>query len=471
MSRNSYNNPDFKPFQSGNSLCHPSTDYSAFKGGKKIKGGNKTLIKTTPGKNLYKEVNYSVDKSSLKSLIGKSYSTSAGGSKTKKGGNLSGAPVKDDKSLGDSVAAHGLCGPAPVPKKGGKRRQYKKRGGKLSGAPLVQGTNDVELTLEEVVPESLMSGGKKKKVTKKKVTKKKGGFYDNHIIPEPNNDAKLPQEEATAEESMIGGKKKKVTKKKPTKKPRKKSMKGGKESEGATGMPVQFYSGKSTKSYSSNNGKGVSTSFGVIDPKDAGVGNLAPYNTAKTGGKRNVKGGGKLRKIPGMSDAPMRAVDKIVNFGAKKLKTFLEGVEKNYEKSLVKINQTKNGLNRLSTGGSKKRKQVKKSKKSLKGGDGSDFAATLNSRGPANAPDNYMGVDGEKFFRQFNKTGTYIPNSKLSKAAAPKLTGSDKVNTVTGFSSFESTSAPLEGGKKKVKTTKSKKKAVKKVNKKKGKKC
>ena len=278
---------------------------------------------------------------------------------------------------------------------------------------------------------------------------------------------------------MMGGKKKKVTKKKVTKKKvtKKRSMKGGKESEGATGMPKQFYSGKSTIGYPSNNGNGVSTSFGVIEPKDAGVGNLAPYNTAKTGGKKNIKVGGKLRKIPGMSDAPMRAVDKIVNFGAKKLKTFLEGVEKNYEKSLVKINQTKNGLNRLSTGGSKKKQQTKRKKsKSLKGGDGSDFAATLNSRGPANAPDNYMGVDGEKFFRQFNKTGTYIPNSKLSKAAAPKLTSSDKVNKVTGFSSFESTSAPLEGGKKKVKTTKSKKKAVtkkavKKVNKKKGKKC
>jgi hypothetical protein len=71
--------------------------------------------------------------------------------------------------------------------------------------------------------------------------------------------------------------------------------------------------------------------------------------------------------------------------------------------------------------------------KRQKGGDGSDFALTLSSRGPVNAPDAYWGVDGEKWFRQFNKSGDYIPNSQLAKAATPLLAGDNKGNIVVGF--------------------------------------
>lgn len=153
-SRSSYNNPQFKPFQSGNSLCYPSKDYANFK------GGHNSLIKTTPGKNLYKENNLNVSKESLKSLSGKSYATSAGGAKrklikVKKGGKLSGAPIKDNKALGDSISSHGLCGPAPVGQKGGKKRTMKKKGG------------DAHAPVQE---ESGLSGGKKR-TTKSKSKK------------------------------------------------------------------------------------------------------------------------------------------------------------------------------------------------------------------------------------------------------------------------------------------------------------
>ena len=33
MSRASYNNPQFIPFQSGSTLCYPSKDYADFNGG------------------------------------------------------------------------------------------------------------------------------------------------------------------------------------------------------------------------------------------------------------------------------------------------------------------------------------------------------------------------------------------------------------------------------------------------------
>lgn len=386
-SRSSYNNPQFKPFQSGNSLCYPSKDYANFK------GGHNSLIKTTPGKNLYKENNLNVSKESLKSLSGKSYATSAGGAKrklikVKKGGKLSGAPIKDNKALGDSISSHGLCGPAPVGQKGGKKRTMKKKGG------------DAHAPVQE---ESGLSGGKKR-----------------------------------------------------TTKSKSKKMKGGKESEGATGMPSEFYNGKKSMGYPSNSGKGVNTPYGVIDPTDAGVGNLAPYNTSKSSPGNSMMKTGGSGKIPKLNDAPFHFVNKVVNKGTSELSKFFKKLEQNYQASVQKSNNARNGLARLA-GGTKKNK---KNKKSLKGGDGSDFAATLNSRGPANYPDS-----GEKMFRQFNKTGTYIPNSQLSKAAAPKLTGGPKVDKVSGFSTFESTYAPLTGGKKAAKKPKKKAPAKKPVKK------
>lgn len=448
MSRNSYNHPDFKPFQSGSTLCYPSKDYAAFK------GGNKTLIKTTPGKNLFKMPNYKVSKEALVSLNGKSYNTSAGGAKRKKrGGSLSGAPIAENKKLGDSIYEHGLCGPAPV-QKGGKKRVMKKKGGNIN--------EDVSMAMEAAAEE--MSGGKK---TKKSTTKK--------TVPKKKPVTKKLVKKTTP--------KKKSTTKKPVKKTVKKTVSkkrgGGNQTEGATGLPSQFYSGKEVTGYPANSGNGVESAYGPIDPRDAGVGMLAPYNTSKkSSGNTMMKTGGKKSKskkgglIPKLRDTPFRFVNKVVNKGTSELSKFFKGLEKNYENSVRKIQQTRTGMSRLQGGARKNRK----TKKSLKGGDGSDFAATRNSRGPVNAPDDYWGVDGEKWFKQFSKTGNYIPNSALPKAAAPILTGGPKVEKVTGFSSFESSYEPLTGGKKTkkksstkkpVKKTTTKKKPVKKTTKKK----
>jgi len=80
----------------------------------------------------------------------------------------------------------------------------------------------------------------------------------------------------------------------------------------------------------------------------------------------------------------------------------------------------------------------KSMKKSMKGGDGSDFASTLNSRGPCNYPDSTWGVSGEKMFYQFNKTGQYIPNSQLAYAATPLLLSeTNDSDVVSGYNEMD----------------------------------
>ena len=500
--RSSYNNPDFTPFQSGNSLCYPSKDYAKFKGGS-------SLISTKNGKNLYVSQNFKLPKSELqKNISGKSYSTSAGGSKNKKITQKKGGYIYkshphplNDNNIDDIHyhSPHGPHGPSatkvanttPSEKNnvynhkknlvyGGNKNIQKKQSKNKKGGftqqeemiPLPKGIMS-EGNPADSIPENIaqeQSGGKKNKNKNKK-----GGFSGEEsgvrdLSSQLSNIQKTVQnglnklhknsvfsdmvgqeQNAKVQSEQSGGKK---NTKKNTK-----NMKGGKETSGATGLPSDFYSGKISEGYPANSGKGVRTNYGIIDPKDAGVGTLAPYNTSlnasklsmfKTGGNKksiikNKKGG----LIPKMSDLPFKTVDDVVNTGTKQVKSFFKRLEQNYDKSIEKIQSTKNGLSRLSNGGFKKNISTKITK-NLKGGDGSAFSSTLNSRGPSNYPDM-----SEKMFRQFSKSGTYIPNSKLSQAAAPKLTGGPKVTKVTGFDgSFESTFASATGGKKQNKKSK-----------------
>jgi hypothetical protein len=448
-----YNNPQFKPFQSGNSLCHPSKDYT------NLKGGNKTLISTQPGKNMYKTQNFKVDTNLLKkTTMGKSYATSAGGSKKstkmKKGGEVIG---EESQSTTNNYS-------------GGKSKKSTKmkKGGEVIGEESQSTTNNY-------------SGGKSKKITKMKkggVTGMPSQFYNSKPVKgAPVNSGHINGVESLATQALssltnndntgvqAGGKSNKSKKMKKGgdvsgfetqytkslssidkasvqsggKSNKSKKMKKG----GVTGMPSQFYDGKPIDGVSSNNGNGVKTPYGIIEPLDAGVGNLAPYNTSKnssklsmtkTGGNKK-KGGGDNKLIPRLSDSPFKTVNNIVNTGARTIQKFFKEYKIAYNKSLVKIQNTKNGMSRLSQGGTKK-------KNILKGG--SDWGSTLNSRGPSNAPDT-----SEAEFRIFNKTGEYIPNSKLAKAAAPILTGGPKVDKVKSFDPTESSFKSLNGGKSK----------------------
>jgi hypothetical protein len=248
-----------------------------------------------------------------------------------------------------------------------------------------------------------------------------------------------------------GGKKKKrsSSKSKKTKKTSRK-MRGG----SATGFPAQYYDAKiPTPSYASDSGKGMMTAYGAANPKDVGVGMLAPYNASSNGPRASmVKTGG--MRIPSMSDSAVKDVKGVIDKSFDGMDHFFKKVEDSYNKSVKSAENVKVGDQNLIHNGGKKKKATKKTtsskkkttkrRRSMKGGSGSDYATTLSSRGPVNAPDNYWGVDGEKFFRQFNKTGEYIPNSQLAVAAAPQSTTSGMTNgIVKGYDNFGQSWAPV----------------------------
>ena len=246
----------------------------------------------------------------------------------------------------------------------------------------------------------------------------------------------------------------------------KKNMKGGQESSGATPMDQRFYNPQATlENYPPNSGNGVMSAYGPIQVGDIGSGMLAPYTSSncstanhntnmKTGGvkknkKINLKGAG--GPIPKISDSPVRQIQHTVTGAIDKFTRFMETLDQDYDKSIDYIKSIKIGNQRLIQGGKKTSKpktskpktskpKTSKSKtstskpKSKKGGfDGSDFASTLNSRGPWGVPDSFWGVPGETWFRQFNKTGDYIPNSQLPYAATPSLAGTNPSGVVTGY--------------------------------------
>jgi hypothetical protein len=178
--------------------------------------------------------------------------------------------------------------------------------------------------------------------------------------------------------------------------------------------------------------------------------------------KKKVQKGGD-GPIPEISSGPISSVQGGINGAIGSFSSFMAKLDQDYEKSLDVVKSIKIGNQRLIQEGGKKKvkksstkstkkstkksstkkstkksstkKSTKKSKKQ-KGGDGSDFATTLSSRGPSNAPDDYWGVPGQTWFRQFNKTGEYIPNSQLAQAATPSLIGQES-SCVSGYDEMD----------------------------------
>jgi hypothetical protein len=233
-------------------------------------------------------------------------------------------------------------------------------------------------------------------------------------------------------------------------------MSGGMESSGATSMDQRFYDPNlEYDTYSENSGNGIMSAYGEIESGNVGTGMLAPFTAStsptanhntmmKTGGaskkkstkkttkktskkttKKGLKGG---NGIPYISDSPVTTVQNKANDAITGFSNFMQQLDDDYLKSVNSLKNMKIGNQRLIKGGKKS-----KGKKQNGGFDGSDWATSLASRGPANAPDMYWGVDGEKWFRQFNKTGEYIPNSQLAYAATPELAGKNDSNVVTGY--------------------------------------
>jgi hypothetical protein len=405
-------------------------------------------------------------------------------------------------------------------------------------------------------------GGKGKKSKKTSVVKK-----SKKPVKSSSSKAKKSKKpkKTIVNKAMSGVKKIKnmiMSKVSSMKKKKSKKQKGGQESSGATPMDMRFFNtNASLLNSSANSGMGVNSAYGSIDPKDVGVGMLAPYTTStcktanhssgqQTGGKKSKAKKSKVKKTKKEKSMMNKIMKKMSNIkksilpGDKKKKSgkkskkqrggendelpgydcndklaiydennkqkggkkgdlmqkmsptpiiksqelttgmidgaigILNTIVKGYNKSLKEAENIKIGNQRLIQGGSKSSskkskkpkkssvvKKTKKTKKSSskkpkktvtkkpkktvtkktkktsskkrpkkhKGGDGSDFALTLGSRGNASAPDKFWGVDGETWFRQFNKTGQYIPNSRLAEAATPLLLSGPQNNTVMGY--------------------------------------
>ncbi len=155
----------------------------------------------------------------------------------------------------------------------------------------------------------------------------------------------------------------------------------------------------------------------------------------KIGDQRLIHAGGKKKTTRSRSKSPTKSRSRSKSVSKKSTRSRSKSKSKTTKKKSTKRSSSKKTI--------KRRKSVKRVRKHS-GGGGSDFALTLNSRGPVNAPDNGW-YNGKQLFQSFSKTGEYIPNSQLPYAAAPISTLSDvnKNNIVVGFDNFGQQWSPV----------------------------
>jgi hypothetical protein len=219
----------------------------------------------------------------------------------------------------------------------------------------------------------------------------------------------------------------------------------------ATPMHPRFYDENAhLDDYAELSGDGVKTEYGTIEVGDVGTGLLAPYNVA------SCKQNGGSGPIPSISSSPVKMVENTITGAIDGFSKFMNDFNKKYLQSVDNIKNMKIGNQRLVGGRSKLRKNNKMSG----GSNGSDWATSQGSRGPENSPNDYWGVPGEQWFRQFNKTGDYIPNDQLKYAATPELAGVGKNEVVDAYDPLGTVYGHI-GGKAKSKSPKSKSKSPK----------
>jgi len=447
--------PDFKPFVSGCGVCKPSTDYY------KIQTGGDGL--DHKGKNFYVDSKISIP---VKSNC--YYETANGGSKKKPSKKVKGGFFDMKKILNIGKAQTEYPTPEEETMSGGKKskktkksvqskstsKKLVKRSKKMKGGMESSGATSMNLRFynpdEKLDDYSELSGNGAMSAYGPIESGDVGtGMLAPYTLSNPSSGMKTGGSKKSKQKSENKKKDKKTiksTSKKPVKKSKK--MKGGMESSGATSMNSRFYNpDEKLNDYSELSGNGAMSAYGPIESGDVGTGMLAPYTLSnpssgmKTGGAKKKKlngGGGNL--IPLVNPEPVENVRNTLDNVINNFVNFMSQLDANYNKSVQAISSVKFGNQKLIQQGGKKLKVSKKSPKKSKklkvkkgGSNGSDFALTLNSRGPVNAPDNYWGVDGEQWFRQFNKTGDYIPNSKLAYAATPLLAGENDSGVVSGY--------------------------------------
>ena len=454
--------PDFKPFSSGCGVCKPSNDYYKIqtggvgnycKDGLESNGKIPTLLKS----NYYYET-----------ANGGSNKTKSKNSKKVKGGFFD---IKNLLNIGKTQTQY------PTPEEesmsGGKKskktkksvqskskstcKKPVKRSKKMKGG--MESSGAISMDSRFYNPNSkldnyseLSGNGVMTSYGPNESGDVGTGMLAPYILSNHSSGMKTGGAKKSKQKSENKKKDKKTIKsKKPVKKSKK--MKGGMESSGATSMDSRFYNpnGK-LNDYSELSGNGMMSAYGPIESGNVGSGMLAPYTASKsetvnpstsmkTGGakKKNLKGGKDL--IPTVSDGSVVSTRNTLNGVINNFVNFMSKLDANYNKSVQQISSVQFGNQRLIQQGGKKlkvsKKSPKKQSKKLKvkkgGSNGSDFALTLNSRGPVNAPDDYWGVPGEQWFRQFNKTGDYIPNSKLAYAATPLLASKNDCGVVSGY--------------------------------------
>ena len=130
---------------------------------------------------------------------------------------------------------------------------------------------------------------------------------------------------------------KKVVKKtaRKTKKRVKKSMKGGDTNWGQTGFPLNYYDPSiKVADYPMNSGMGANTAYGPANPRDVGMGNLAPYNVAANGAKASNQQTGGRKK----TKKTVRKTKKTIRKTKKRVKKSMKGGDTNWGQTGFPLN-------------------------------------------------------------------------------------------------------------------------------------
>jgi hypothetical protein len=282
-------------------------------------------------------------------------------------------------------------------------------------------------------------GGAKKKVMKKtakkavkKTMKKKHGGADEDVII--NNIG-------TTWASAMGG--------------RRRRHRGGSETEGATGMPPNWYNAGS--SYPPSGSLFAPTSaYGPVVEQSFPNTNLAPFP-----GATNEQTGGDIPDMSGRIKSALSSLDNGIKSFADRVSSFkLGGGKKKSGKKVAK----KSGKKVAKKSGKKvAKKSAKKSHKKMRGGGASDWVGTLYSRGAVNTNT----PNDKALFSQFADASEYLSKYDLLHPDTSLATG-DNMKDVRPYDGVWNGYDAVGGAKKKSK--KSAKKSAKKTAKKSAKK-
>ena len=391
MPNNPISTPEFTPFSSGCGLCKPSTDYYSQQYGGIGNYSEDGLIPQSNGKNLFKARNFDLplNKTFVKNNYGIDYRTSFGGSN------------KKSKKLKGGTAQSGAT---PM------NQRFYDPDAHIDNSPSLSGKG-VMSAYGPIDPKDVGTGLLAPYTTSSCTT----ANYNTNM--------------------KTGGRKNK-------------NMKG-------KGL-IPYISSDGVDEVDNLVDNAISNFTGFLQTLDQDyVKSAQIVESIKIGNQRLIRGGKldvlkkdikKNIKMDIKKDILKKDVKKDVKKDIKKdilKKDVKKDIKKDIKKDVLKKDIKKDVLKKDIKKDIKKdvlkkdiKKDIKKRVKNNKNGGsiGSDFALTLNSRGPANAPDDFWGVPGEEWFRQFNKTGQYIPNSQLQFAATPLLAGKGNSDVVTGYS-------------------------------------